>query len=612
MDENNKNFILAIALSMGVLFLWQFFYVGPQEEQLKRQRQLAEANKQASSDKPGIVPSVKNKPGSTNISPGVSIKSPIEKRDRKSIINSTQRVLIDTPNLTGSIALTGARIDDLTFKKYRVSVDKNSDNVTLLSPSGSEKPYYAEYGWVANEGVAVKLPNSDTVWKLEKGGTLTENTPITLVYNNGDGLIFRRQISIDKNYMFTVQQEVTNNSGKQIVLYPYALLSRHGTPELVNFFVLYEGLLGVIGGEEKRISYSDALEDSARPYDKREYRYENRGGWLGITDKYWATALIPNQKEKYVANMSGPKEVYQADYRLNGLVIKPGNSGSIKGHLFAGAKQTHIIDNYEKELGIDKFNLMIDWGWFWFLTKPLFYALDFFFNMFGNYGVSILIVTVLIKLIMYPLANKSYESMSKMKKLQPEMQRIRDRYQDDKLRQQQEMMEMYKKEKINPMAGCLPILVQIPVFFALYKVLFVTIDMRHAPFFGWIQDLSAPDPTNIFNLFGLIPIEFPFPFHVGIWAIIMGITMFVQMKLNPPPTDPVQQAVFSWMPVLFTFMLATFPAGLVIYWAWNNLLSVVQQWRIMTINGVEVNLVENMGLDKLWNYYKSYKSTKKT
>ena len=610
MDENNKNFILAITLSIAVLFIWQFFYAGPQhEEQLKRQKERAEVVKaQQGVKQPNNLPADK---GVANIK--APVLSPTAVKDRKKVLNATKRVDIDTPSLKGSIALKGARIDDLVLKKYRETVKKDSKNIVLLSPSGSEKPYYAEYGWVASQGAKLELPNAETVWTLAGGSKLTDKSPITLQYDNGQGLVFKREISVDDNYMFTVRQSVENKTDKEITLYPYALISRHGTPKLENFFILHEGLLGVLGEDSLvEVDYSEAVEDGRLSYAKREYKYQQTGGWLGITDKYWATAIIPDQKAKYHANMSGPKELFQADYRLNGVTVAPGTTADVKGHLFAGAKQTHLIENYESSLNILKFNLMIDWGWFWFLTKPLFHALDYFFKMFGNYGVSILVVTVLIKLIMFPLANKSYESMSKMKQLQPEMQRLRERFKDDKMRQQQELMELYKKEKINPMAGCLPVFVQIPVFFALYKVLFVTIDTRHAPFFGWIQDLSAPDPTNLFNLFGLIPIDPPFPFQVGIWAIIMGITMWVQMKLNPQQGDPVQQAVFNWMPVLFTFMLATFPAGLVIYWAWNNLLSVIQQWYIMAKNGVEVNLFENMGLDKLWNFYKSYTGTNKT
>ena len=610
MDENNKNFILAITLSIAVLFIWQFFYAGPQQqEQIRKQKELAAAREaEQAQNKPGVQSPSQNAAGIN-----APIKSPEVKKDRKTVLSSGERVKIETPSLKGSISLQGARIDDLVLENYRETVKKDSPNIVLLSPSGSEKPYYAEHGWVANQGEELKLPGASTVWSLESGSKLTPNSPVTLKYDNGQGLVFRRIITIDKNYMFSITQKVENNSGKNVTLYPYALISRHGTPKLENFFVLHEGLLGVLGEDSLvEITYDDAVSDGALPYSKREYKYQQTGGWLGITDKYWATAIIPDQKSKYFANMTGPKNIFQADYRLNGILIEAGKQSEIKGHLFAGAKQTHLIDAYEKDLKILKFNLMIDWGWFWFLTKPLFYALDYFFKLVGNYGVAILLVTVLIKLIMFPFANKSYESMSKMKKLQPEMQRIRDRFKDDKMRQQQELMEMYKKEKINPMAGCLPVFIQIPVFFALYKVLFVTIDMRHAPFFGWIQDLSAPDPTNLFNLFGLIPIDPPFPFQVGIWAIIMGITMWVQMKLNPQQADPMQQAIFNWMPVLFTFMLATFPAGLVIYWAWNNLLSVIQQWYIMSKNGVEVNLLENMGIEKLWDKYKSKTSTKKT
>jgi YidC/Oxa1 family membrane protein insertase len=393
---------------------------------------------------------------------------------------------------------------------------------------------------------------------------------------------------------------VENKTGKAVTLYPYSLISRHYRPEVSGFFILHEGLIGVMGEDGlKEISYSDIAE-------KKKETFKATSGWLGITDKYWATALIPNQRAPYEAYFqqfpaSGPntRETFQTLFLLSPVTIQPGTKQAETSMLFAGAKQVGVIDGYEAKYGIKMFDKMIDWGWFPFITKPLFQALDFFFRLFGNFGVSILIVTVLVKLVFFPLANKSYASMSKMKKLQPEMKRIQERYADDRMKQQQAMMELYKKEKVNPMAGCLPILIQIPVFFALYKVIFVSIEMRHAPFFGWIQDLAAPDPTTLFNLFGLLPWSPPTFLMIGIWPILMGITMWVQMKLNPSAPDPVQQQIFTWMPVFFTYLLAAFPAGLVIYWTWNNLLSILQQWVIMRRQGVEVNLLENMGLSKL-------------
>lgn len=613
MDENNRNFILAIALSIGILFTWQVFYAGPK---LQEQRRLQEAREQArqavaqneaqqaapqqaanGEDRQGIPrPATRAQQPQASTAPGISNR-PRVRQSRETALDASERVRIETETVIGSIALKGARIDDLIFKQYRVTVYKDSDNVVLLSPSGSPNPYYAEHGWVPEEGANLKLPDQNTVWSVEGNRTLTQQTPITLTYDNGEGLVFRRTISIDENYMFSVQQEVQNLSEKRVILYPYALISRHGRPPTENFFILHEGPLGVFGEDGlSEISYDNAISE-------QNYIYKQTGGWLGITDKYWAAVLVPDQKQAYTARITGNqgavKETFQTDYLLDGVSIAPQQTASITGYLFAGVKQPNIIDSYASDLNITNFDLLIDWGWFYFLTKPLFYALDFFYHLVGNFGVSILIVTVIIKLLMFPLANKSYVSMSRMKKLQPDMERIRDRYKDDRMRQQKELMELYKKEKINPLAGCLPIFIQIPVFFALYKVLYVTIDMRHAPFFGWIQDLSAPDPTSIFNLFGLIPWDPPSFLIIGIWPILMGITMWVQMQLNPQQPDPIQQKIFMWMPVAFTFLLAPFAAGLVIYWTWNNFLSVIQQWYILKTQGVHVDLMENLGLNKL-------------
>jgi YidC/Oxa1 family membrane protein insertase len=587
MDENNRNFLLALVLSVMVIFAWQALFM-PSEEDLALQRQAQQAQ-QAPAGQPGAPQPTTGAP-TAPATPAVAVT-----KSRQATLAETPRVAIQTPSLQGSISLNGARIDDLTLNKYKETVKPGSEQVKLFSPSGSPEPYYAEYGW-AVAGNAVKVPDTSTLWVAENSNSLTPDTPVVLKYDNGEGLIFRRTISVDRDYMFTVAQEVENKTDKAVVLHPYGLISRHGQPQTAGFYILHEGLIGVIGEEGlKEIGYADALE-------AKTTSFKGTSGWLGITDKYWASALIPDQKAAYNANFTGrttgARNDFQADFLLGPVTVEPGAKQAVTSRLFAGAKQTNLIDDYEDKLGIYKFELMIDWGWFHFITKPLFFALDFFYRLLGNFGVAILLVTVLIKLAFFPLANKSYESMSKMKKLQPEVERMRERYKDDRVKQQQAMMEMYRKEKINPMSGCLPILIQIPVFFALYKVLYITIEARHAPFFGWIQDLSAPDPTTIFNLFGLIPWDPPQFLMLGVWPLIMGITMFVQMKLNPAPADPVQQKIFTWMPVLFTFMLASFPAGLVIYWAWNNSLSILQQWFIMRRQGVEVNLLENMGLRK--------------
>ena len=483
--------------------------------------------------------------------------------------------------------------------RYKETTAPDSPNVVLFSPPESPAPYYAEYGW-ASGGAAVKLPGRNTLWRVvgDAGVPLSPGAPVTLEWDNGEGLVFRRVISVDENYMFSVRQEVENNSGKEITLYPYALISRHGTPKTAGFWILHEGLIGVLGEEGyQTANYDDILEE-------KEIAFSSSSGWLGITDKYWAAVLAPDQKARYKARFTGAeaggRQFYQTDYLLGAVRIPHGASQAITGNLFAGAKEVHQIDAYEERLGIVQFGLLIDWGWFYFITQPLFYALDFFYRLVGNFGVSILIVTVLVKLLFFPLANKSYVSMSKMKKLQPEMKRIQERFKDDRPRQQQALMELYQKEKVNPMSGCLPILIQIPVFFALYKVLFVTIEMRHAPFFGWIQDLSAKDPTSIFNLFGLLPYEVPDFLTIGVWPILMGLSMWVQMKLNPAPQDEIQKKIFAWMPVFFTFILAPFPAGLVIYWTWNNLLSIIQQWVIMSRQGVKVELFDNLRESFSW------------
>jgi len=587
--DDNRNFILAITLSVAVLVIWQVLFAVPEPPR------PTPAEQQAGQP----IPSDPSAPVTVSPSP-VGVPSPVGAtavpiQTRDAAIASAPRIPVETPSIKGSISLRGGRIDEIVLQKYRVSTKPGSQNVVLFSPSGSPDPYYAEFGWVGLPGSTVKLPDASTLWTVEGNATLSPSTPVKLKYDNGSGLIFTRTIAVDENYLFTISQEVENKGAEPVAISPYALVSRHNTPQIEGFFIQHEGIIGVLGEEGlKEISYKDALE--------KQQTFAQTGGWFGFTDKYWAAVLIPDQQTPYQATLGSRgtgKKTFQADYLLNPITIAPGEKKSVTKRLFAGAKEVEVIDAYEAQLGIKKFELLIDWGWFHFITKPMFYVLDFFYKLVGNFGVSILIVTVLLKLAFFPLANKSYASMGKLKKLQPEMEKIRDRYKNDKMRQQQELMALYKKEKVNPMSGCLPILIQIPVFFALYKVLFITIEMRHAPFFGWIQDLSAPDPTSIFNLFGLLPYEVPSFLLIGVWPILMGITMWVQMKLNPTPTDPTQAMIFTWMPVLFTFMLASFPAGLVIYWTWNNLLSIIQQWIIMERNGVKVELLENMGLSGL-------------
>ena len=591
MDENNRNFILAIVLSMVVLFVWQFFFLPETPPEKVAQEQKTEQGRPAPSAE-SETPQAGGTP-----QPGAGVAPQPEGaptgQTREQALAASPRVPIETPSVKGSIALKGGRLDDLTLKDYRVTVDPGSPLVILLSPAGGPDAYYAERGFVGAGGGDLGLPAGDTLWTAESQGPLTPGKPVTLTYDNGKGLKFTRTVSVDDKYMFTIEDKVSNTGSEPVTIYPYGLVSRHEMPKVQGFYILHEGLIGVVDNGLEEISYATALEEPPATF-------KSQGGWLGITDKYWATVAVPEQGKafdaRFAGSTKGDRTHFQTDYLMGPLTVEAGGTAQVSGQVFAGAKEVNVVDGYAETYQIPKFDLLIDWGWFYFLTKPLFYALDYFYKLVGNFGLSILIVTVLIKLVLFPLANKSYVSMSRMKKLAPEMQKIKERYPDDRMRQQQAMMDLYKKEKVNPASGCLPILVQIPVFFALYKVLFVTIEMRHAPFFGWIQDLSAPDPTSVFNLFGLIPWEPPLFLMIGAWPIIMGITMWFQMKLNPAPPDPVQQKIFAWMPVIFTYLLASFPAGLVIYWAWNNLLSIAQQSFIMWRQGVEIPLLENLGI----------------
>jgi YidC/Oxa1 family membrane protein insertase len=608
---DNRNTILAVILSGLVLIAWQYFYNVPQME-----KQRVEQQKQAELQKPAAAPATPGAtPGSTTPQPGASpsaapgapASTVVVPRD--TAIASTQRIKIDSPKISGSISLKGARLDDVALTQYRETVDPKSPAIVLFSPSQTASPYYAEFGWVPAAGSQLRLPDQNTVWTQEGSNALTPSSPVVLKYDNNEGLTFKRTISIDERYLFTVKDEVNNVGTVPATLYPFALISRHGTPEVSGYYILHEGLIGYLG-EQGLQEYPYKKID-----DAKQVEFNVTNAWLGITDKYWASALLPDTtaklKARFSSNLVGKTRTYQTDYLGEAQTIAIGGSTSTNARLFAGAKEAGVVGinfplvglgGYNKQLGLNHFDLLIDWGWFYFITKPMFLALDWFFHMFGNFGIAILLVTVLVKLIFFPLANKSYASMAKMKSVQPQLQALKERFPDDKVKQQQEMMEIYKKEKINPIAGCLPVALQIPVFFSLYKVLFVTIEMRHAPFYGWIKDLSAPDPTTIFNLFGLIPFDPVAVFgpHVGaylmlgVWPIIMGITMWIQMKLNPAPPDPTQKMIFDWMPLIFTFMLASFPAGLVIYWAWNNLLSVIQQSYIMRKNGVKVELFDNL------------------
>src|SRR5579862_2798644 len=559
--NDNRNLIIACVLSLLVWFGWQYFIAGPQMRAEQARHAFAQKENAHAAAKPGHA-TVRVGPGSLSRSQALGAPG--------------ARIRVDTPTLDGTIRLSGARFDDLRLKRYRETVDPKSPEIVLFSPDRTRYPYYAVFGFVGAPTAHVNMPGDSTPWKIVHGSTLAPGSPVTLQWENGQGLTFTRTIAVDDQYMFTVTDSVANKTGGPVELYPYGLVARYGIPASQRFWVLHEGFVGAANGALKDAKYDD-FKDNKPPVT-----FQSTGGWVGITDKYWMAAAIPPQNHAFdgafrATPLNGIK-AFQADYRLDGRSVAPGATLDLTQHLFAGAKVVSIIRHYQDTLGIERFDLAIDWGWFIFLTKPIFWLLDFFYRYLGNFGVAILLLTVAIKLVFFPLADASYRSMSRMKKLQPEVERLRERFADDKLRQQQEMMELYKREKVNPLSGCLPTLIQIPVFFSLYKVLVISIEMRHAPFFGWIHDLSAPDPTNFLNLFGLLPFAIPafVPvfLHIGIWPALMGVTQWLQTKMNPAPADPVQARMFAFMPIIFTFMLATFPAGLVIYWTWNNLLTV--------------------------------------
>ena len=588
-----KNLFLAIALSALIMigFQWWSASQRPPEETLTAEQQKAAQTKPGtpstpstpatSTATPGSAPSAPAAPGMAVPVPGGADSTAQQAEVLRKALAASPRLKIISPRLRGSISLVGARFDDLILNDYRETIEEGSKNISLLLPFGSANPYYADFGWVSAD---TKTPDAATVWTVNNQ-TLAPRSPVSLSWQNTDGVKFIQDISLDDNYMFTVKQRVVNSGSKLVTVFPFGRISRTGTPEITDFYILHEGLLGVFDGVLKEIDY-DEIQESKLIQNK------SKGGWIGITDKYWLTALIPDQKtaadNRFSDQLQKNLDNYQVDFRGAAQTIAPGATDETGSRFFAGAKEAQLIIDYRDQLNITRFDLAIDWGWFEFLTKPIFFALVYFNGFLGNMGLSILLLTVLIKLAFFPLANKSYRAMSKMKLLQPEMLKLRERFKDDKARLNQEMMAMYKREKANPASGCLPILPQIPVFFALYKVVFVTIELRHAPFYGWIKDLSAADPLTPLNLFGLINWTPPEILAIGVWPIIMGVTMFIQQKLNPPPPDPTQAKIFMFLPIMFTFMLARFPAGLVIYWAWNNALSVLQQYVIMRKAGVPI------------------------
>ena len=496
-------------------------------------------------------------------------------------------VALANGRVEGRISARGLMLDQLVLKDYRETVERDSPLVRLLAPRGIPEGYFAQWGWTAADG-RTAVPGNDTDWTVT-GGPLSASTPVTFTWDNGQGQVFEAQVSLDDNYMFQVRQRVTNRGTDAVTLLPWARIRRERTPQVAGFFILHEGFIAVQDGRLNEVTYKTARDNTAAT---RGIGFEGEAaeGWAGLSDKYWLTALTRVEDGTRLRSAfrhvpEGNVDRWQVDVAPpSAVTVAPGASDAFATRLFAGAKEVRLLDRYRDELRIQDFDKAIDFGWFYFITKPFFYALDWLFHATGNFGIAIIIFTFLLKLAFFPLANKAYKSMSKMRLLAPKMTEIRERYKDDPAKMQAEMMSMYKTEKINPASGCLPILIQIPVFFALYKVLFVTIEMRHAPFFGWIRDLSAPDPTNLFNLFGLLPFTPPDFFHLPAWALIMGVTMWLQQRLNPQPPDPIQQKIFAWMPVIFTFMLASFPAGLIIYWAWNNLLSIAQQGYIIRLD----------------------------
>jgi YidC/Oxa1 family membrane protein insertase len=559
MDEQ-KNLIIAIALALAVMLGFNYFYERPKLQEAARHADVVQA------EKPAEKVTIQEVPSAHTI---VS---------RSEALQATRRIKINTPRLHGSINLAGALLDDITLADYKETVDPKSPEITLLSPENSSEAYLAEIGWT-NPNKSFDLPSKGTIWE-SSDTELTPQKPVILKWKNSTGLAIERTIKVDPDYMFTITDKVTNTSKDTISLVNFAQVNRFGTPKTGGYYILHEGPLGVLNGKLNEYTYQKLKEE--KPIDQT-----TTGGWLGITDKYWLVALIPNQKQTtrtviQEQSING-RDVYQTQAFAPTIDIKAGETVESTYHVFAGAKKLSILDGYEASIGIEKFDLAVDFGWFYFITKPLFYVLDYLHKFLGNFGLAILLLTVLVKIAFFPLANKSYRSMSRMKAFQPKIEELKKRFGNDKVRMNQELMDLYRKEQINPLSGCLPMLIQAPIFFCLYKVLFVTIEMRHAPFYGWIHDLSAPDPTSVFNLFGLIPWTPPSFLMIGAWPILMGLTMFIQQKMNPQPADPAQAKAFLIMPIMLTFLLASFPAGLVIYWAWNNILSMAQQWAIMNL-----------------------------
>ncbi len=557
MNSEHRNLIVAVVASLAVMAGFHFFYEKPHLEEAAKEQLAPQDTKPTA-----IADNLPTPPSVAFVETEQALQTP--------------RIAIETPSLKGSINLQGARIDDLVLTKYEMTTNPHSPKVTLLSPKGTKSAYYADFGWVSSQA-GLTLPTTDTVWTAPTDAKLTPSSPVTLQWTNPQGIAFEREISIDDQYMFHIVDRVKNNSTQPLSLSFYGFVNRSNPEVSGTSYALHEGMVGYLGGKLKEAKFKD-LEETPKE------SYQTTGGWLGITDnKYWLTALIPDQKEgvlatyRFTGTTQHPK--FQADFLANGKTVLPGGTAEGSAYLFAGPKSVEILDAYEAKLGIPHFDLAVDFGWFYFITKPLFVVLKWLYGICGNLGIAILLLTFLIRLALFPLANKSFKSMARMKSIQPELARLKEECGDDKMKFNQEMMAFYKKNKINPVSGCLPMILQIPVFFAIYKVLLISIEMRHAPFFGWIHDLSAPDPTTVFNLFGLIPWDPPSFLMIGALPLLMGLTMFLQQKMSPQPTiDPIQSKMLLFMPILFTYMLAQFPAGLVLYWTFTNILSIAQQW----------------------------------
>jgi len=558
-----KNVLVAIVLSTLVLVGWATFFEAPIVEQQNTENQITK-NEDLSS--PSIDESTKE------------IKNEITRND---LINNTNRIKVENGNIKGSISLQGAIIDDIIFKNYNETLN-GENKVIFLNPKNSSEEYFIETGWASSGNEKIKLPLGDSIWKVKGNSTLTPNNPVTIEWDNGDGLIFAKKIDLDDKFLFKITQSIKNNSNKSFQFYPYAQITRGGKPEGMQIYILHEGFLGVFGDELIEKDYDDI--------EKEKFTINTSKGWLGITDKYWLAAIVPEKGKEFKAEFVAKKEKYRANYIIKEAeILNPGNTITNEINTFVAAKEVAVIDSYAEQLSIEKFDLAIDWGWFYFFTKPLFFIIDYFFRLTGNFGLAIVIITALVRLIFFPLANYSFKSMAKMKILQPEMIRLKELHKDDKVKLQQETMALYKREKVNPISGCLPVIIQIPFFFAIYKMLYVTLEMRHQPFFGWIKDLSERDPTSVFNLFGLIPWDPPTFLMIGAWPILMGLSMWVQQKLNPTPPDPIQAKIFMFFPIFLTIILAPFPSGLVVYWTVNNILTIAQQWVIM--RGTKVKTV---------------------